>query len=76
MNYPAFYSSAEDLDRGERQFIFALHDISELIETKQIDFYVLIKHLSKELNHRDVDLQFCLEQLVTKKTEEGYFDAK
>ena len=76
MNYPAFYSSDADLDRGERQFIFALHDISELIETKQIDFYVLVKHLSKELKYRDADLQFCLEQLVTKETEEGYFDAK
>lgn len=76
MNYPAFYSASEEMDKGESTFIFALHDMADLIQTNQIDFYTLVKHLSHQLNHRDVDLQFCLEQLVVKKTEEGYFNAK
>ena len=76
MQYPAFYSADAEMDRGESTFIFALHDMADLIKARQIDFYTLVKHLSHQLEYRDADLQFCLEQLVTKKTEEGYFDAK
>lgn len=76
MNVPIMFTAAEDLEKGERQFIFALHDIAELLETKQISFYTFCKHLSKDLKYRDLDLQECLEHLITKNAEGTYFNGK
>lgn len=70
------FSALDDLDIAERQLIFALHDISELIEAKQLDFYTFCKHLSSSLNYKDAELQDCLEYIRSRRVEERYFNAK
>lgn len=70
------FSAMEDLDVHERELIFSVHSISELIESKNLDFYTFCKHLAHGLRYKDPELQECLELMRLKRTEDRYFNGK
>ena len=70
------FSALDDLDVAERELIFCTHSACELMETRQIDFYTLCKHIAHGLRYKDPELQDCLEYLRSRRVEERYFNAK
>ena len=58
---------------SERVFIFCLHDLQDLISSKQIDFYDVVSQLHRAMPNSDKYLDLASASLSAVVAEERYF---
>lgn len=61
---------------SERMFIFAIHDLLELIECNQIDGSMVVSALKRGLRQHDRWLDISDAVIAAQKAEERYFNEK
>lgn len=59
--------------QGERRFYFAINDIAELIETKEIDFHLVVSTLRRSLHKTDPLLEEAWSVVSSVDTEASYY---
>jgi hypothetical protein len=64
-------------NRSERVFIYAVADLVELIEAKQVDLVYILRSMSRCLRNKDKvnyeDIETALSVLTARKAEDGYY---
>jgi hypothetical protein len=58
---------------SERVFIFAVHDLVELIESNEIDLLSVVSSLRRQLHRPDQQVEEVYSVLSAKVAEERYF---
>jgi hypothetical protein len=58
---------------SERVFTFCLHDLQDLISSKQIDFYDVVSQLQRSIPNKDKYLELASASLSALVAEERYF---
>jgi hypothetical protein len=64
-------------DRAERVFVYAVADLVELIESKQVDLVYILRSMSQCLRTKDKiqyeDIETALSVLTARKGEDAYY---
>jgi hypothetical protein len=67
-------------DRAERVFVYAVADLVELIESKQVDLVYILRSMSQCLRTKDKiqyeDIETALSVLTARKVENEYYGKK
>jgi hypothetical protein len=67
-------------NRAERVFIYAVADLVELIEAKQVDLVYILRSMSRCLRDKDKvnyeDIETALSVLTARKVENEYYGKK
>jgi len=67
-------------DRAERVFVYAVADLVELIEAKQVDLVYILRSMSQCLRTKDKiqyeDIETALSVLTARKVENEYYGKK
>jgi len=58
---------------SERVFIFAVHDLVELIESNEVDLLSVVSSLRRQLHRPDLQVEQVYSVLTAKVAEERYF---
>ena len=58
---------------SERVFIFAVHDLVELIESNEVDLLSVVSSLRRQLHRPDPQVEQVYSVLSAKVLEERYF---
>jgi hypothetical protein len=58
---------------SERVFIFAVHDLVELIESNEVDLLSVVSSLRRQLHKPDPQVEQVWSMLTSKVAEERYF---
>jgi hypothetical protein len=58
---------------SERVFIFAVHDLVELIESNEVDLLSVVSSLRRQLHRPDQQVEQVYSVLSAKVAEERYF---
>jgi hypothetical protein len=64
-------------NRSERVFIYAVADLVELIEAKQVDLVYILRSMSRCLRNKDQvnyeDIETALSVLTARRGEDAYY---
>jgi hypothetical protein len=64
-------------DRAERVFVYAVADLVELIESKQVDLVYILRSMSQCLRTKDKiqyeDIETALSVLTARRGEDAYY---
>jgi hypothetical protein len=64
-------------DRAERVFVYAVADLVELIESKQVDLVYILRSMSRCLRNKDQvnyeDIETALSVLTARRGEDAYY---
>ena len=64
-------------NRAERVFIYAVADLVELIESKQVDLVYILRSMSRCLRNKDQvnyeDIETALSVLTARRGEDAYY---
>jgi hypothetical protein len=64
-------------NRSERVFVYAVADLVELIEAKQVDLVYILRSMSRCLRNKDKvnyeDIETALSVLTARRAEDGYY---
>jgi hypothetical protein len=64
-------------NRAERVFIYAVADLVELIEAKQVDLVYILRSMSRCLRNKDQvnyeDIETALSVLTARRGEDAYY---
>jgi hypothetical protein len=64
-------------DRAERVFVYAVADLVELIEEKQVDLVYILRSMSRCLRDKDKvnyeDIETALSVLTARRGEDAYY---
>jgi hypothetical protein len=67
-------------NRAERTFVYAVADLVELIEAKQVDLVYILRSMSRCLRNKDQvnyeDIETALSVLTARKVENEYYGKK
>jgi hypothetical protein len=58
---------------SERVFIFAVHDLVELIESNEVDLLSVVSSVRRQLHRPDPQVEQVYSVLTSKVAEERYF---
>jgi hypothetical protein len=61
---------------SERVFVFAVHDLVELIESNEVDLLSVVSSLRRQLHKPDQQVEQVYSVLSAKVLEERYFNGK
>jgi hypothetical protein len=61
---------------SERVFVFAVHDLVELIESNEVDLLSVVSSLRRQLHRPDQQVEQVYSVLTSKVAEERYFNGK
>jgi hypothetical protein len=61
---------------SERVFIFAVHDLVELIESNEVDLLSVVSSVRRQLHKPDPQVEQVYSVLMAADTEERYFNGK
>jgi hypothetical protein len=61
---------------SERIFIFAVHDLVELIESNEVDLLSVVSSVRRQLHRPDQQVEQVYSVLSAKVAEERYFNGK
>jgi hypothetical protein len=64
------------MNDSERVFIFTVHDLVELIESKEVDLLLVVSQLRRQLHRPDPQVEQVYSVLTATTTEERYFNGK
>jgi hypothetical protein len=64
-------------NRAERVFVYAVADLVELIESKQVDLVYILRSMSRCLRNKDQvnyeDIETALSVLTARRGEDAYY---
>jgi hypothetical protein len=64
-------------NRSERVFVYAVADLVELIESKQVDLVYILRSMSRCLRNKDQvnyeDIETALSVLTARRGEDAYY---
>jgi hypothetical protein len=61
---------------SEQVFIFTVHDLVDLIESNEVDLYMVVSQLRRQLHRPDPQVEQVYSVLTATTTEERYFNGK
>ena len=61
-------------DSVERVFIFTVHDLSTLLESKEVDLFSVVSSLRRHLHQSDPQVELVYSVLSANIAEERYFN--
>ena len=61
---------------SERVFIFAVHDLVELIESNEVDLLSVVSSVRRQLHRPDPQVEQVYSVLMAANIEERYFNGK
>jgi hypothetical protein len=61
---------------SERVFVFAVHDLVELIESNEVDLLSVVSSVRRQLHRPDQQVEQVYSVLMAADTEERYFNGK
>ena len=59
---------------AERVFIFTVHDLSTLLESKEVDLFSVVSSLRRHLHQSDPQVELVYSVLSSRIAEERYFN--
>jgi hypothetical protein len=63
-------------ETSERVFVFAVHDLVELIESNEVDMMLVVSALRRQLHRPDPQVEQVWSMLTSATTEERYFHGR
>ena len=64
------------MNDSEQVFFFTVHDLVELIESNEVDLYMVVSQLRRQLHRSDPQVEQVYSVLTAADTEERYFNGK
>ena len=64
------------MNDSEQVFFFTVHDLVELIESNEVDLYMVVSQLRRQLHRSDPQVEQVWSMLSAATTEERYFNGK
>jgi hypothetical protein len=64
------------MNDSERVFVFTVHDLVELIESKEVDLLLVVSALRRQLHRPDPQVEQVWSMLCGANLEERYFNGK
>lgn len=61
-------------DSVERVFVFTVHDLSTLLESKEVDLFSVVSSLRRHLHKSDPQVELVYSVLSANIAEERYFN--
>ena len=64
------------MNDSEQVFFFTVHDLVDLIESKEVDLLLVVSQLRRQLHRPDPQVEQVWSMLSAVTTEERYFNGK